>query len=139
MKIPHFGTVESLRPHFHFFCVWDVFKVFFIQSATNKCNNNFFFFQKAATISIVSLQMFCFTLLSKKFCIEFFLENRGKRNQFDNIKMGNQISRHWVMNKGRTEADFLDYLSRWFLSKIQGYRYRDKIQRFSFSELNDRK
>ena len=83
--------------------------------------------------------MFCFTLLSKKFCIEFFLENRGKRNQFDNIKMGNQISRHWVMNKGRTEADFLDYLSRWFLSKIQGYRYRDKIQRFSFSELNDRK
>ena len=35
--------------------------------------------------------------------------------------MGNQISRHWVMNKGRTEADFLDYLSRWYLSKIQGY------------------
>ena len=77
---------------------------------------------------------------SKDVLLQILFKCGGKRNQFDNIKMGNQISRHWVMNKGRTEADFfLDYLSRWFLSKIQGYRYCDRIQRFSFSELNDRK
>ena len=94
--------------------------LFFIQSATNKCNNYFFFFQKAATILTVLLQMFFFYCYQKSFCFEFLLKKKEKRNQFDNIKMGNQISRHLVMNKGRTEADFLHYLSWWFLSKIQG-------------------